>query len=241
MLAVVPDSSASTNSKEHETANLRDAARSRIGRPKPVRPPVQRAHQVFAKADCFTRGNRPCTTSSTQISSSSSSQRSARPCKRSCACSSRPCGALARSGYFVAGKLSNLSSSNSSQTRRPSTQQRRAWAGGAALLSMNSNISIQQLLAMFLHQPPNIPQFGRAVSVIDCQCDRAQPELGFHLFPRDVDMGRLASLPAVEMEPIRPDPQYRRHGRILSPSLKLSTRKQNERQSLDKALFRKLR
>jgi hypothetical protein len=87
------------------------------------------------------RGNRPWTASSTQMSSSSSFQRKASPCRRSWTRSSWAWGALASKGYFVAGKLASRSSDNSSQMRRSSTQQRRAAIGEGALLSMKRNLN----------------------------------------------------------------------------------------------------
>jgi hypothetical protein len=162
------------------------------------------------------RGNRPCTASSTQMSSSSSSQRSARPCKRSWTFSSRFCGALASRGYLEAGKLVCRWSESSSQTRWPSIQQRRATASLARSVSMKANIRRQQRLAMLFNQPLDFAQFRWAKTQVSRERNRLQPELGFDVLARDVDVRRFVSFAAVKMKSIRADAQYRWHERTMN-------------------------
>ena len=94
-------------------------------------------------------GNRPHTASSTQMSSSSASHRSARPPTRSRTAARSAGEAPASSGYLLAGKLRILWSASSSQTRRPSIQHRKAAADdNVASVSMDSNVRQGQLFAI---------------------------------------------------------------------------------------------
>lgn len=85
---------------------------------------MSRLHLRHDQAATGCRGKRPQAASSTQMSSSNSSQRNARPFSRSKTFSRRFCGTDASSGYLVAGKLTTRSSASSRHTRRPSIQQR---------------------------------------------------------------------------------------------------------------------
>lgn len=172
-------------------------------------------HHADGANACIERGKRPRTASSTQMSSSSSSQRRAKPCNRSLAFSSWPCGASASNGYFVAGKLTSRWSASSSQMRRPSTQQRRARAGDGASLSMNANIGFCKCLTMLFDEPLDVPQFGGTEAKVAGERDRLEPILGLEVVTRDMDMWRLVSFPAVEVKSIRPHTHHRRHGDIV--------------------------
>jgi hypothetical protein len=168
------------------------------------------------------RGNRPWTASSTQMSSSSSFQRKASPCRRSWTRSSWAWGALASKGYFVAGKLTSRSSDNSSQMRRSSTQQRRAAIGEGALLSMKRSIGVNQGLAMFHYEPLNFPQLGRSKAVVGGHRNRPQPKLRLDFVAFDVNVRRFVRFTAVKVKTIRTNAQHGRHARILSLCPKLS-------------------
>ena len=171
--------------------------------------------QAEAIAASFVRGKRPCTASSTQISSSSSSQRRARPCNRSSTFSSWACGALASRGYFVAGKLTIRWSKRSKQIRRPSIQHRRAAAAFARSVSMVANIRLDQGMAMLFHEPLDISQLGPAEAKVGRERDRLEPILGLEVVARDVDVRWLDSFPAVEVKSIRPNTHHRRHDPIV--------------------------
>jgi hypothetical protein len=168
------------------------------------------------------RGNRPCTASSTQISSSSSSQRSARPFKRRMALSNWACGAFAKSGYFVAGKLTSRWSASSIQMRRPSTQQRTAATGCCPLVSMEANIGIQKRLAMLLDEPVNVAQLGFAESVVGCERNRAQPKLRLDVFASNVNVWRFISFTTIKVKSVGTDPQHGGHAWIVGAALTLS-------------------
>ena len=170
------------------------------------------------------RGNRPCTASSTQISSSSSSQRSARPFKRRIAFSNWSCRAFVRSGYFVAGKLTNRWSASSSQMRRPSTQQRTAATACVSLVSMEANIGVQQCLAMLLHEPLDVARLGWTKSIIGRERNGTQPKLSLDVFAGNVNVNRSLpiSFPTVEMKSVGTDSQHCGHARIVRVSLALS-------------------
>ena len=96
------------------------------------------------------RGNRPCTASSTQMSSSRFSQRNARQPTRRRTCDNSSGVALASNGYFAAGKLTRRCSASSSQMRRPSIQQRSAVAGDARSQSIETNTRGQEARQMSL-------------------------------------------------------------------------------------------
>lgn len=179
------------------------------------------------------RGNRPWTASSTQMSSSSSSHRNANPCKRSWTCSRSGCAAFASRGYLAAGKLTRRLSSSSNQMRRSSTQQRRARTGAGASWSMKSNIGVRQGLTMPLHQTPDGVQLGRAEAIIRRQRNRRlQPELSFFVFSLDMNVRRLPSFLAVEVESVRSLAQYRGHIASFAPSPVRSRPKKKSRAQL---------
>jgi hypothetical protein len=188
-----------------------------MNRPRPI------GTQTEAVGIAFSRGKRPRKASSTQMSSSSCSHRNARPCSRSWTLSSSGWGAFASSGYFVAGKLTNLWSASSSQMRRPSIQHRKARADDDASLSMDLNISIDQLLAMLLDEPFNFAQVRRPVAIIGSQRYGSELELGLAILTRDMDMRWLVAFPAIKMEPIRTDAHDRWHGVILGNAYEVST------------------
>ena len=177
--------------------------------------PNQTANQTEAGSSSLESGNRPWTTSFTQISSSKSSQRKAKPCTRSATFSNNACGAPVSKGNFAAGKLNSRWSANSSQTRRPSTQQRRAGTGDGSLLSMEPNISVYQGLAMLVHKSLDVGHLDGSKAVVTGQRHRLQPEFGFQLATSDVNVRRLVGFPAVEMKPIRSNAHHRWHGRRL--------------------------
>jgi len=77
------------------------------------------------------------------MSSSSSSQRKARPPKRSVTFLRSFCGALASNGYFEAGKPTNLPSASSRQTCRASIQQRTAAVSVMVSVAMPFNIPLE--------------------------------------------------------------------------------------------------
>jgi hypothetical protein len=191
-------------------------SRSTSWRPQKTRPEVAFHLEATAgvwqsdQAAAVACGNRPATASSTQMSSSSVSQRSARPPTRSRTCSSSSCGAWASSGNLLAGKLTTRWSVSSSHTRRPSIQQRLATALESA--SMELTISSDQRLAMVLHMAPNLVQFRSRKPVIGGECDGIEPEFNLVVVARDVDVGRLAVFSAVKMEPVRTDSEDGRHG-----------------------------
>lgn len=128
--------------------------------------PKRNSNQPLLVTGSFGRGKRPQTASSTQMSSSSSSQRKARPWRRSWTFSSRSCGALASRGYLVAGKLTHRPSVSSRQIRRASTQHRPAAVSVVGSTTMHLNISFQEFLAMFVHEFFNADQFGLGKSAI---------------------------------------------------------------------------
>lgn len=169
------------------------------------------------------RGNRAHAASSTQISSSSASHRNARPPTRSCTVASSAGEALASRGYLLVGKLTILWSTSSSQTRRPSIQHRTAAAAGdVASVSMHSNVRQGQLFPVLRHEPFDVPQLRRPESEVGRQGHRIKPKLRFGVVACHMNMRWLLAFPAVEMEPVGPDPHDRRHVAILPAVLRLS-------------------
>lgn len=71
----------------------------------------------------------------------------ARPWTRRVALSNSSCGASARRGYLAAGKLTRRWSASSTQTRRPSIQQRRAVVSAGMEGSISGEERIARLLA----------------------------------------------------------------------------------------------
>ena len=101
-------------------------------------------------------GNRPATTSPTQISSSSASQRSALPCTRKLTCLSASRVAWASRGNFEAGNLIVRSSASSRQIRLSSTQHRMAC--GASVT--NSAVAMKMMISL-LRCCPNPGRISR--------------------------------------------------------------------------------
>src|ERR1035437_3048737 len=146
---------------------ISDPHHSRVGLFRALQPLLPRHYCLNGCGQFyFARGKCPHTASSTQMSSSSSSQRKARPLSRSLTFSSRFCGALASNGYLVAGKLTNRPSASSRHTRRASTQQRAATVSVVGSMTMPLNISFQQFLAMLFHQLFNAAKLGGGKTTI---------------------------------------------------------------------------
>jgi hypothetical protein len=145
----------------------------------------------LASTEVSGRGNRPATASSTQISSSSSSQRRALPCTRSFTFSRNCWGAPDKSGYLAAGKLTTRSSESSKHTRRPSTHARKAFVSLLTESSMDPNILSLQTFAMFSHKSLDIPEVGSAVSIVRSERNGTQPELGLQVIASHMNVRRL--------------------------------------------------
>jgi hypothetical protein len=81
---------------------------------------------------------------------------------------------------------------------------------------MDSNLRVDQRLAMSLDKPRNITEFRLAQSVVRGRRHWLQPEFGFAILAFNVNVRRLASFAAVEVKPIRPNAQDSWHACILS-------------------------
>ncbi len=160
-------------------------------------------------------GNRPWTASSTQMSSSNSSQRRARPWRRSCNFSKLVWLAEARSGYLAAGKLTRRWSVSSRHTRRPSIQQRTARAVADCLSSMESNIGGFKHFAMLLDQTFDITQFRSRIAEVSCKIHGSQPKFGLQIITGHVNMRRFVSFAAIEVKPVRTYSEHRWHAVIF--------------------------
>ena len=56
--------------------------------------------------------------------------------------------------------------------------------------------------------------FASTETAATVKANGVEPELGFHVFPFNVDMGRLVPVAGVEEKPVRPFYRYSRHGKF---------------------------
>src|SRR5687767_2286066 len=146
------------------------------------------------------------------MSSSSDSQRNARPWSRSVTLARSSGEARASKGNLSAGKLSMRWSDSSNQTRRPSIQHRTAIALDCALSSMKTKVGGGQGLAIFLYVSANLVKFRRPEAMVGCDRYRLQPELRLDIIAGYVNVRWLIVFPAVEMKPVRADAEHGGHG-----------------------------
>ena len=64
---------------------------------------------------------------------------------------------------------------------------------------------------MLFHQIKNLPQFSSGETIIVCQANRIEPELGFAIHPFDVDVRRFIPFMGIKVKPIAIFSQDRRH------------------------------
>jgi len=74
---------------------------------------------------------------------------------------------------------------------------------------------LQQLRLVLLDKMPAPIDRLAAQPLAARQANRIKPELGFPVVALDVDVGQLGTIAGIEEEPLRPDPQHRRHAPML--------------------------
>ena len=89
-------------------------------------------------------------------------------------------------------------------------------------MSMDSNIGIDERLAMLINEPLDVAKFRLVEPVIGRERNWSQPELGFAILAFNVDVRRLVSFATVEMEAVRTDAQDRWHDGILGVGSEVS-------------------
>jgi hypothetical protein len=78
----------------------------------------------------------------------------------------------------------------------------------------------QQIFSVFFNQSLYAIDFASTKASTTLKANRIEPELGFHVFPFDVDVRRFVSIAGVEEKPVWPFDRYSWHC-IKFPAMRL--------------------
>jgi hypothetical protein len=87
---------------------------------------------------------------------------------------------------------------------------------------MESNISLNECLAILFHKSFKLPQFLRPKPVIADQRNGFEPELCLDVAALDMNVGWLVGFTTVKMKSVRANAQHCRHARIVCARQALS-------------------